>query len=176
MQLELIITQLFFPRRGIMNIPPDLAHFDKIITQFREYFFVQIISWAMLMQLAVVGCVFLVAYRITLAMYSWCQRQEATCLAQQKKCDDLAIIITFTKIIRPFLAFVFLALAWRLAGQFNWPRDGLYTAGIIFLTITLVRFLTGQMQNRFWAKILMTWFWFLAVLYILTSARCSCPS
>ena len=120
----------------------------------------------MLMQLAVVGCVFLVAYRITLAMYSWCQRQQDQCLAQQKKCDDLAIIITFAKIIRPFLAFVFLAIAWRLAGQFNWPRDGLYTAGIIFLAITLVRFFTGQMQNRFWAKILMTWFWFLAVLFI----------
>ncbi len=149
-----------------MNIPLDLAHFDKIVSQFREYFFLEIISWAMLIQLAVVGCVFLVAYRITLAMYSWCQRQQEKCLAEQKKCEDLAIIITFTKIIRPFLAFVFLAIAWRLAGQFNWPRDGLYTAGIIFLAITLVRFFTGQMQNRFWAKILMTWFWFLAVLFI----------
>ncbi len=99
-------------------------------------------------------------------MYAWCQRQQEKCLAQQKKCEDLATIITFAKIIRPFLAFVFVALAWRLAGQFNWPRDGLYTAGIIFLAITLVRFFTGQMKNRFWAKILMTWFWFLAVLYI----------
>jgi small-conductance mechanosensitive channel len=149
-----------------MNFPFDLAHFDKIVSQFREYFFLQILSWAMLMQLAVVGCAFLVAYRITLAMYAWCQRQQEKCLAQQKKCEDLAIIITFIKIVRPFLAFLFLAIAWRLAGQFNWPRDGLYTAGIIFLAITLVRFFTGQMQNRFWAKVLMTWFWFLAVLFI----------
>jgi small-conductance mechanosensitive channel len=149
-----------------MNFPFDLAHFDRIVSQFREYFFLQILSWVMLMQLAVVGGAFLLAYRITLAMYAWCQRQQDQCLAQQKKCDDLAIIITFAKIIRPFLAFVFLAIAWRLAGQFNWPRDGLYTAGIIFLAITLVRFFTGQMKNRFWAKILMTWFWFLAVLFI----------
>jgi hypothetical protein len=34
-----------------MNIPFDLAHFDKIVSQFREYFFLQIISWAMLIQL-----------------------------------------------------------------------------------------------------------------------------
>ena len=149
-----------------MPVSFDLAALEKIPSHFQAYFLLQMLSWAMLTQLAVVGCVFLVAYRITLAMYSWCQRQQDQCLAQQKKCEDLAIIITFAKIIRPFLAFVFLAIAWRLAGHFNWPRDGLYTAGIIFLAITLVRFFTGQMQNRFWAKILMTWFWFLAVLFI----------
>jgi small-conductance mechanosensitive channel len=149
-----------------MPVSFDRAALEKIPSQFQAYFFSQVLSWAMLMQLAVVGCVFLVAYRITLAMYSWCQRQQDQCLAQQKKCDDLTTIITFIKIVRPFLAFLFLAIAWRLAGQFNWPRDGLYTAGIIFLAITLVRFFTGQMQNRFWAKVLMTWFWFLAVLYI----------
>ena len=149
-----------------MPVSFDLAAWEKIPSQVQAYFFSQVLSWAMLMQLAVVGCVFLVAYRITLAMYSWCQRQQDQCLAQQKKCDDLTTIITFIKIVRPFLAFLFLAIAWRLAGQFNWPRDGLYTAGIIFLAITLVRFFTGQMQNRFWAKVLMTWFWFLAVLFI----------
>jgi small-conductance mechanosensitive channel len=149
-----------------MPVSFDLAAWEKIPSQVQAYFFSQLLSWAMLMQLAVVGCVFLVAYRITLAMYFWCQRQQDQCLAQQKTCDDLTTIITFIKIVRPFLAFLFLAIAWRLAGQFNWPRDGLYTAGIIFLAITLVRFFTGQMQNRFWAKVLMTWFWFLAVLFI----------
>ena len=149
-----------------MQVSFDVVALENSVPQFREYFYSQVLSWAMLAQVAVVVFAFLAAYRITLAMHAWCQRQQDQCLAQQKKCEDLAIIITFTKIIRPFLAFVFVALAWRLAGQFNWPRDGLYTAGIIFLAITLVRFFTGQMKNRFWAKILMTCFWFLAVLYI----------
>ena len=149
-----------------MQVSFDVAYLENSVPQFREYFYSQVLSWAMVAQIAVVVFAFLVSYQIFLALYAWCQRQMERCQAQQKKCEDLAIIITFTKIIRPFLAFVFVALAWRLAGQFNWPRDGLYTAGIIFLAITLVRFFTGQMKNRFWAKILITCFWFLAVLYI----------
>ncbi len=149
-----------------MEISFDVAALEKIVSQFREYFFSHVLSMAMLIQLAVVGCVFLVAYRIFLVMHAWCQRQQDQCLARQKECDDLAIIITFLYIVRPFLAFVFLAIAWRLAGHFNWPRDGLYTAAMIFLAITLVRFFTGQMKNRFWAKILTTVIWFWAILYI----------
>ena len=149
-----------------MQVSFDVAALENIVPQYWEYLYSQVLSWVMLAQIAVVVFAFLAACQIFLALHAWCQRQMEQCQAQQKKCEDLAIIITFTKIIRPFLAFVFLALAWRLAGQFNWPRDGLYTASIIFLAITLVRFFTGQMKNRFWAKFLMTWFWFLAVLYI----------
>jgi hypothetical protein len=39
----------------------------------------------MLIQLAVVGCIFLLAYRITLALHAWCDRQQDQCTAQQKK-------------------------------------------------------------------------------------------
>ena len=42
-----------------MQVPFEVAALEKIPSQVQAYFFSQVLSWTMLMQLAVVGCAFL---------------------------------------------------------------------------------------------------------------------
>ena len=72
----LIITQLFFPGRGIMSSPFDLAQVDKIGSQAREYFFQHVLSWAMAVQIIVIGCALLLARKVSGGMRAWVIRQQ----------------------------------------------------------------------------------------------------
>ncbi len=150
----------------IMKDLLNFGHIPKIAEEVREYLLSQVFSWAMASQVLVIGGLFLVSHQITQIVHIWFQRQIEKCAGQQKDCADLSIFLSFLRIIRPFLAFLFIALAWRLARHFDLPRDGLYTAGIVFFALTLGRFVTGEMQSRKWAKILLAIIWFWAVLYI----------
>jgi len=139
---------------------------EKFFSQTRKYFFTEVLSWAMAAQIAVVGLALLLASRAIRSMQTWCDRQREKCAARQEKCDDLDTIISFLKIISPFLASLIVIIAWRVAGHLNWPHDGLHIASIILLTISMVRFITGQMHNRVWASILTAVIWFWAMLYM----------
>jgi small-conductance mechanosensitive channel len=75
-------------------------------------------------------------------------------------------LAVFKRVIRSFLAFIFIWIAYGIAGHFHWPRDGLYTAGVILLALSLVRLFTEEMKNRFWARILAGAIWLWAALYI----------
>ena len=144
----------------------DQAALAKIAWQAREYILSQVLSWAMAMQLLIISGLVLLSYHMTQAAQAWCQRQQEKCPAPERTCADLAAFRSFIEIIRPFLAFLFIGLAWRLARHFDLARDGLYTAAIICLALTAVRFVTGQMQNRLWAGILTAVIWFWAALYM----------
>ncbi len=144
----------------------DGVALGKIAFQIREYFSVQVLSWSMLIQLAVIVGALWLARQVTQALHAWCDRQSERCTLIYGSCDDLARIVDFLKVIAPFLASLIIWIAFRLAEHFHWPREALYTAGVILMALTLVRLFTSQMKNHFWAGILQTVIWLWALLFI----------
>jgi small-conductance mechanosensitive channel len=149
-----------------MDNPFDLASVDQLVSQARNYIFHQVLTWAMFAQIAVAGCALLLAYKVTMVIRTWITRQQTKCSPLEEISCDLTRLTTFSYVKGPVLALFFLWIPYRIAEHFNWPRDGLYTIVICLLALALVRFLTGQMQNRFWATIIMIFLWFNAFLYI----------
>jgi small-conductance mechanosensitive channel len=120
----------------------------------------------MAVQIAVIGGAILLAFRGTRGINAWFARlQEQSSLPPELQAE-LPRLTIFTRVIRSFLAFIFIWIAYSIAGHYHWPRDGLFTAGIILLALTLVRLFTEEMTNRFWARILAGAIWFWAALYV----------
>ena len=149
-----------------MGMPFHLNHLDKVWSQTQEYFFQQVLSWAMAIQVVVIaGAVFL-AHKVTQGINAWFTRLETHCLSMPDLCSELPLLKTFKRVINSFLAFLLVWIAFGIAEHFHWPRDGLYTAGVILMALTLTRLFTGEMKNLFWAWILAGAIWLFAVLYI----------
>ncbi len=147
-----------------MASPLDLATFDKIGSQAREYFFQRVLSWSMVAQIVVIVGALLLARKTTGAMRAWLTRQQEQYATHPEASADLTVLLDFVKVIDAFIAFIILAIAYRVAGHFNWPRNELFAVGIILMALTLVRLFTDEMKNRFWAKILATAIWVYAFL------------
>jgi small-conductance mechanosensitive channel len=139
---------------------------EQIVSRSRDYFFQQVLSWAMLAQLAVAACALLLAYKAATAIRAWITRRQEKCSAAQDLCLDLSRLRHFSYVIGPALALVLVWIPYCIAEHFNLPRDGLFTIVILLLALFLVRFLTGQMRNRFWATIIKIYIWFNAFLFI----------
>ncbi len=144
----------------------DITAWGKIASQVREYFLIEVLSWAMLMQLVVIAGALWLAWQATRAIHSWCDRQRETSALRPGSGDDLTTILDFLKVITPFLAFIMVWIAFRLAEHFNWAHEALYPAVVILISLSLGRFLTGQMKNRVRAGILTAIIWLMAPLYI----------
>jgi len=142
------------------------AFFDKIGSQARDYLFQHVLSFAMAVQVVVIVGAVLLAHQITRGINAWFARLETTSLSMPDLCAELPLLKTFKRVINSFLAFFFVWIAYGIAGHYHWPRDGLYSAGVILMALTLVRLLTGEMKNRFWARMLAGFLWLLAALYI----------
>jgi hypothetical protein len=97
----------------------------------------------MVAQVAVAGCALLLAYRVMAILRAWFSRLQVESTSLQE-------LITFSKILGPLLAFIFLWIPYGVAEHFNWPRHGLYTISICMVALAAVRFFTGQMQSRSW--------------------------
>ena len=149
-----------------MGSPFDLAHFDKIGSQAREYFFQHVLSWAMAAQIAAIGGALLLAHKTSGAIRAWLTRQQAQYATHPEACADLAILLDFVKVIDAFIAFILVSIAYSIAGHFNWPRNELYAVGMILIALTLTRLFTDGMKNRFWARILAIWIWVWVSLYV----------
>jgi small-conductance mechanosensitive channel len=149
-----------------MGIPFDHASMDQIVSQSRAYFFQHVLSWALLAQIAVAAGALLLAYKAATVIRAWITRQQAKYSPEQEIGRDLTRLTTFSYVIGPALALLFLWIPYRIAEHFNLPRDGLFTIVICLLALALARFLTGQMQNRFWATVIAIFLWFNAFLYI----------
>jgi small-conductance mechanosensitive channel len=147
-----------------MGIPLDHASLGQIVSQSRAYFFQYVLSWAMVAQIAAAGCALLLARKVSGAMRAWCSRQQAQYATQPEACADLAILLGFVKVIDAVIAFVLVAIAYRIAGHFNWPRNELYAVGIILAALSLVRLFTDEMENRFLARIFAIAIWVYAFL------------
>ena len=149
-----------------MGIPFNFSHLDKIWSQTQEYFFQQVLSWPMAIQVVVIAGTVLLAHQITQGINAWFTRLETHCLSMPDLCAELPLLKTFKRVINSFLAFLLVWIAFGIAEHFHWPRDGLYTAGVILMALTLTRLFTGEMKNLFWAWILAGAIWLFAVLYI----------
>ena len=149
-----------------MATPFDPAFFDQLIHRIQEYFFQQVLSWPMAIQIVVIVGAILLARHATRALDVWFDRLQARCASMPELSAELPLLVTFKRVITSFIAFVLVWIAYGFAGHFHWPREGLYTAGVILMALTLVRLFTGEMKNRFWAGILAGVIWLWAVLYI----------
>jgi small-conductance mechanosensitive channel len=147
-----------------MGIPVDLAHADKMWSQAQVYFSQHVLSWAMAAQLAVIGGALLAAHKVNGAMRAWLTGQQGQYDTHPEADADLVILLHFVKVFDAFLAFLLLAIAYNIAGYFQWRQNELYAAGMLLVGLTLVRLFTDRMKNRFWAKILAMVIWFYAVL------------
>ena len=110
-----------------MGSPFDLAHVDKIGSQAREYFFQHVLSWSMAAQIVVIGGALLLARKASGAMRAWLARQQEHYATHPEAFADLAVLLGFVKVIDAFLAFILVAIAYNIAGHFNWPRNELAT-------------------------------------------------
>jgi small-conductance mechanosensitive channel len=149
-----------------MGSPFNLAHVDKIWSQAHEYFLQHVLSWSVAAQVVVIGCVLLLAHKVSGAIRAWLTGQQTQYTTHPEACADLAILFNFVQVINVFIAFILVSIALRIADHFNWPRNELYAVGIILIALTLTRLCTGKMNNRFWARILALALWILASLYI----------
>lgn len=149
-----------------MSILFNLASINQLVLQAREYFFLHVLSWAMAGQIVVVGLVLLLANRATQDINAWFTRLKEQCILVPELCADLPLLMICKRIINSFLAFIFIWLTYCIAEHFDWARDGIYTAVVILLALTVTRLFTGAMKNRFWASILAGAIWFWAALYI----------
>lgn len=149
-----------------MGSPFDLAHVDKIWSQAHEYFLHHLLSWSLAAQVVVIGCVLLVAHKVSGAIRAWLTGQQTQYTTHPEACADLAILFNFVKVINVFIAFILVSIAVRIADHFSWPRDELYAVGIILIALTLTRLFTGKMNNRVWARILALALWIVASLYV----------
>jgi hypothetical protein len=149
-----------------MATPFDLTFFEKIGAQAQEYFFQQVLSWTMAVQVVIIVGAILFARHVTRGMNAWFTRLQAQYSSVPELCAELPLLMTFKRVINSFLAFIVVWIAYGIAEHFHWPRDGLYSAGVILMALTLVRLFTGEMTNRFWARILAGLIWLWAILYI----------
>jgi small-conductance mechanosensitive channel len=140
---------------------------DKFYAHLQQHFSSPLLSWTTLIQLLIVVGALILAGAVTRATRRWCDALTQQCTAGSTICDDLGEIIKFLKIITPFLAFVLIWIAYRLAQHFHWPQEVLYMAGVLCIALTVVRLFTGQMTNRFLAKILQIIIWLWSLLFIL---------
>jgi small-conductance mechanosensitive channel len=142
-----------------MGSPFDLAQFDQIGSKARDYFFQQVLSWAMATQIVVIGCALLLAHKASGAIRAWLTGQQAQYATHPEARTDLAILLNFVKVIDAFLAFILLAIVYNIADHFQWRHNELYAAGMLLVGLTLVRLFTDRMKNRFGAKILAMAIW-----------------
>ena len=138
--------------------------FEQIGSQARDYFSQNVLSWAMAVQVVVIIGALLLARKVGGAMRTWLTRQREQYATLPETSADLAVLFDSVNVIDAFLAFLLMAIAYNIAGYFNWPSNELFAAGIILIALTLVRLFTDRMKNRFWAKILAMAIWVYAFL------------
>jgi small-conductance mechanosensitive channel len=149
-----------------ISVDQAAASLNHLGSQVRDYFFQHVLSWTMAAQIVVVAVAVLLAFRGVRGMNAWLARQQELPSLPPELQGELPRLKIFKRVIRSFLAFIFIWIAYGIAGHFHWPRDGLYTAGVILLALTLVRLFTEEMKNRFWARLLAGAIWLWAALYI----------
>jgi hypothetical protein len=120
----------------------------------RHFFWQQVLSWAMAVQVVVIAGAILLAFRAIWSLNAWIARLEKQPSLPSELQVELPQLEVFKRVIRSFLVFIFIGIAYGIAGHYHWAREGLHTAGIIAIFLTLVRLFTESMANRFWARIL----------------------
>jgi len=142
-----------------------LNDFFAMGLEAQNYALTHILVWSMLVQLMVVGCLYLLARLAAEAVRPWLRRQLARHPLLEHSLPHLTRVIT-TKLLSPIFGVVFLWFAHRSASHFHWPNHGIRIFLSLFLAWVIIRLLTSQMKNRALAKLISVAIWSIAALDI----------
>jgi small-conductance mechanosensitive channel len=148
-----------------MDHPLSLNYFLDMGLAAQNYFFTHVLVWNMLIQLVVVGCLYLLARLAAGAVRPWLRRQLAGHPLIEHSLPHLTRVI-ITRLLSPIFAFVFLWLAYGTAARLHWPNHGIRICLGLFLAWVVIRLLTSQMKNRTLARFISVAIWSVAALDI----------
>jgi small-conductance mechanosensitive channel len=140
-------------------------YFLAMWPQAQNYVFTHILVWNMVIQLIVVGCLYLLARLAAEAVRPWLRRRLAQHPLIGHALPHLTKVIT-GKLLSPIFAVIFLWFALRIENHFHWPNHGLRIFLSLFLAWVIIGLLTSQMKNRGLAKFISVIIWFIAALDI----------
>ncbi|MFA5111093.1 MAG: mechanosensitive ion channel domain-containing protein [Desulfobaccales bacterium] len=135
------------------------------LSQVQNYFLTHILVWTMLVQLMVVGILYLLARVAAEAVRPRLRRQLDEHPGIQHSLGQLGKLIV-ARLVSPIIAVVLLWLAYRVAWRFHWPNHGIRIFLSLFLAWVAIRLVTSQMKNRTLARILSFMIWSVAALDI----------
>jgi small-conductance mechanosensitive channel len=143
----------------------DLNYFLAVGLQAQNYVLTHILVWTMLVQLMVVGCMYLLARLAAEAVRPWLRRQLAHHPLIEHSLPHLTKVVT-TRLLGPIFAVVFLWIAHGTARLCHWPNHGIRIFLSLFLAWVIIRLLTSQMKNRTLARLISVIIWSIAALDI----------
>jgi small-conductance mechanosensitive channel len=131
----------------------------------QNYFLTHILVWNMLIQLLVVGGLYLLARLAAEAVRPWVQRQLAAHPLVAHSLPHLTRVVT-ARLLGPIFTVIFLVFAHGIAGRLHWPNHGIRIFLSLFLAWVIIRLLTSQMRNRTLARLFSVIIWGIAALDI----------
>jgi small-conductance mechanosensitive channel len=131
----------------------------------QNYFLTHILVWNMLIQLLVVGGLYLLARLAAEAVRPWVQRQLAAHPLVAHSLPHLTRVVT-ARLLGPIFTVIFLVFAHGIAGRLHWPNHGIRIFLSLFLAWVIIRLLTSQMRNRTLARLVSFIIWSIAALDI----------
>ncbi|MDP1761012.1 MAG: hypothetical protein Q8L43_02200, partial [Deltaproteobacteria bacterium] len=143
----------------------NLDYFLAMGLQAQNYVLTHILVWDMLIQLIVVGCLYLLARLAAEAARPWLRRQLAGHPLIEHSLPHLTKLVT-TRLLSPIFVVVFLWFALVSASRFHWPNHGIRILLSLFLAWVIIRLLTSQMKNRTMARFFSVIIWCIAALNI----------
>ena len=133
--------------------------------QVQHYLLTHILVWNMLVQLIVVGCLYILARLAAGAVRPWLRRLLKRHPLVEHSLPHLTRVIT-TRLVSPIITIVLLWFAHRTAGHFHWPNHGIRIFLSLFLAWVIIRLLTSQMKNRSLARFISVAIWLVTALDI----------
>jgi small-conductance mechanosensitive channel len=138
--------------------------------QTQHYVLTHILVWNMLVQLIVVGCLYVLARLAAGPVQPWLRRQLKRHPLLEHSLPRLTRVIT-TRLVSPIITIVLLWFAHRIAAHFHWPNHGIRIFLSLFIAWVVIRLLTSQMKNRTLARGISFIIWFVAALDIVHLLR-----
>jgi small-conductance mechanosensitive channel len=154
----------------MMSAFPIFDHFLAAWLQAQDYFLAHILVWNMLVQLIVVGCLYVLARLAAGAVRPWLQRFLKRHSLLVRTLPHLTRLIT-TRLVTPIITIVLLWFAHKAAEHFHWSNHGIRIFLSLFLAWVIIRLLTSQMKNRTLARSISVIVWSVAALDIVHLLR-----
>ncbi|MBU4231131.1 MAG: mechanosensitive ion channel [Proteobacteria bacterium] len=143
----------------------NLDDFFAVGLQAQNYVLTHILVWNMLLQLIVVGCLYLLARLAAGPVRPWLHRQLKRHPLVEHSLPHLTRVIT-TRLVSPIITVALLWFTLRAASHFHWPNHGIRIFLSLFLAWVIIRLLTSQIKNRTLARGISVIFWSVAALDI----------
>ncbi len=148
-----------------MNTDINYYPLFAVLSQVQNYLFTHILVWTMLVQLIVMGILYLLARVAAEAVRPRLRRELEQHPAVQHSLGQLGKVIV-ARLVGPIITVVLLWFAYRVAWRFHWPNHGFRIFLSLFLAWVVIRLVTAQMKNRTLARMLSFMIWSIAALDI----------